>query len=100
MGNKNKPKKIKKSYEETHKTKDERQSEIKNLLLQLSELGINAQTPGMLQFLQQSKLFIEDGTYWQGRIPLKGTHRILCGFLTNKKGIVSDITLKYVKDED
>lgn len=100
MGNKNKPKKIKKSYEETHKNKDERLLEIKNLLHQLTDLGINSRITGFSDFLKHSKLFIEDGTYWQGRIPLKGTHRILCGFLTNKKGVVSDITLKYVKDEE
>ena len=97
MGKSNK---IKKSFEETHKTKDERSSEIKNLLHKLSDLGINSQTPGFIQFLQQSKSFINEGTFWQGRIHLLGTHRILCGFLTNKKNVVSDITLKYVKDEN
>ncbi len=54
----------------------------------------------MIEFLKQSKLFVDDGLFWDGHIPLKGLNRTLYGFLTNKKGIVSDITLKYVKDTD
>jgi hypothetical protein len=54
----------------------------------------------MIEFLKQSKLFVDDGLFWDGHIPLKGTHRVLHAFLTNKKGIVCDITLKYVKEED
>ena len=92
--------KVKKSYEETHKTREERSAEIKNLLTKLADLEITIKTPGMLEFIKKTKPFIDDGVYWEGRIPLKGTHRILCGFLTNKKGVVSDITLKYVKHED
>jgi len=90
----------KKTYEETYKSKEERSAEIKNLLKKLSDLEITAKTPGMIDFLKQSKLFVDDGIFWKGHIPLKGTHRVLHGFLTNKKSIVSDITLKYVKDTD
>jgi hypothetical protein len=97
MGQASRPKR---TYEETHKTKDERSAEIKNLLKKLSDLEITAKTPGMIDFLKHTKEFIDDGLFWQGHIPLKGTHRVLHGFLTNKKGIVCDITLKYVKDTD
>ncbi len=97
MGQASRPKR---TYEETHKSKEERSAEIKNLLKKLSDLEITAKTPGMIEFLKQSKLFVDDGLFWNGNIPLKGTHRVLHGFLTNKKGIVSDVTLKYVKEED
>jgi len=97
MGQASRPKR---TYEETHKTKEERSAEIKNLLKKLSELEITMKTPGMLDFLKHTKTFIDDGQFWQGHIPLKGTHRVLHAFLTNKKGIVSDVTLKYVKEED
>jgi uncharacterized protein YjgD (DUF1641 family) len=97
MGQASRPKR---TYEETHKTKEERSAEIKNLLKKLSDLEITMKTPGMIDFLKQSKNFIDEAVFWTGNIPLKGTHRVLHGFLTNKRGIVSDITLKYVKEED
>jgi hypothetical protein len=90
----------KKTYEETYKSKEERSTEIKNLLKKLSDLEITAKTPGMIDFLKNTKNFIDNGQFWDGHIPLKGTHRILHGFLTNKRGIVCDVTLKYVKEED
>jgi hypothetical protein len=90
----------KKTYEETYKSKEERSTEIKNLLKKLSELEITIKTPGMIDFLKHTKDFIHEAVFWQGHIPLKGTHRVLHGFLTNKKGIVCDVTLKYVKEED
>ena len=97
MGQASRPKR---TYEEMYKSKEERSAEIKNLLKKLSELEITMKTPGMLEFLKHTKTFIDDGIYWQGHIPLKGTHRVLYGFLTNKRGIVCDVTLKYVKDID
>ena len=97
MGQASRPKR---TYEETHKTKEERSAEIKNLLKKLSDLEITAKTPGMIDFLKHTKEFIDEAVFWTGHIPLKGTHRMLYGFLTNKRGIVSDITLKYVKDTD
>ena len=97
MGQASRPKR---TYEETHKTKEERSAEIKNLLKKLSDLEITATTPGMIDFLKHTKEFIDEAVFWNGHIPLKGTHRVLHGFLTNKKGIVSDVTLKYVKEED
>ena len=97
MGQASRPKR---TYEETYKSKEERSTEIKNLLKKLSELEITVKTPGMIEFLKQSKLFVDDGLFWDGHIPLKGLNRTLYGFLTNKKGIVSDVTLKYVKDID
>jgi len=97
MGQASRPKR---TYEETYKSKEERSTEIKNLLKKLSELEITVKTPGMIEFLKQSKLFVDNGQFWDGNIPLKGTHRVLHGFLTNKRGIVCDITLKYIKDTD
>ncbi len=97
MGQASRPKR---TYEETHKSKEERSAEIKNLLKKLSDLEITAKTPGMIDFLKHTKNFIDDGLFWDGHIPLKGLNRTLYGFLTNKKGIVSDVTLKYVKDID
>ena len=97
MGQASRPKR---TYEETYKSKEERSTEIKNLLKKLSDLEITMKTPGMIDFLKQSKLFVDDGLFWNGNIPLKGTHRVLHGFLTNKRGIVCDVTLKYVKEED
>jgi len=97
MGQNNRPKR---TYEETHKTKEERSAEIKNLLKKLSDLEITMKTPGMIDFLKHTKNFIDDGLFWDGHIPLKGLNRTLYGFLTNKRGIVSDVTLKYVKDTD
>ena len=80
------------------KTEDDRRSEIKVLLNQLADLGIIASIPGMKDFLKHSQLFIKEGVYWEGRIRLIGTNRVLCGFLTNRKNKVSDITLKYEKE--
>jgi hypothetical protein len=80
------------------KTEDERRTEIKALLNQLADLGIIASIPGMKDFLKHSQLFIKEGVYWEGRIRLTGTNRVLCGFLTNRKNKVSDITLKYEKE--
>jgi hypothetical protein len=97
MGQASRPKR---TYEETHKTKEERSTEIKNLLKKLSDLEITAKIPGMIDFLKHTKEFIDNGQFWDGHIPLKGLNRTLHAFLTNKKGIVSDITLKYVKDTD
>ncbi len=97
MGQNSRPKR---TYEETHKSKEERSAEIKNLLKKLSDLEITMKTPGMIDFLKHTKEFIDNGLFWDGHIPLKGTHRVLHGFLTNKRGIVCDITLKYVKEED
>ena len=90
----------KKTYEEMYKSKEERSTEIKNLLQKLSDLEITMKTPGMIDFLKHTKNFIDDGLFWDGHIPLKGLNRTLYAFLTNKKGIVCDITLKYVKEED
>jgi len=97
MGQNNRPKR---TYEETHKTKEERSAEIKNLLKKLSDLEITMKTPGMIDFLKHTKDFIHEAVFWHGHIPLKGLNRTLYGFLTNKRGIVSDVTLKYVKDTD
>jgi hypothetical protein len=97
MGQASRPKR---TYEETHKTKEERSAEIKNLLKKLSDLEITAKTPGMIDFLKHTKDFIHEAVFWTGNIPLKGTHRVLHAFLTNKRGIVCDVTLKYVKDTD
>jgi hypothetical protein len=97
MGQASRPKR---TNEELFKTKEERSAEIKNLLKKLSELEITMKTPGMIDFLKHTKNFIDDGLFWNGNIPLKGTHRVLHAFLTNKRGIVSDVTLKYVKDID
>jgi hypothetical protein len=80
------------------KTEDERRTEIKVLLNQLADFGIIASIPGMKDFLKHSQLFIKEGVYWEGRIRLTGTNRVLCGFLTNRKNKVSDITLKYEKE--
>ena len=80
------------------KTEDERRTEIKVLLNQLADFGIIASIPGMKDFLKHSQLFIKEGVYWEGRIRLIGTNRVLCGFLTNRKNKVSDITLKYEKE--
>ena len=90
----------KRTHEEMFKSKEERSTEIKNLLKKLSELEITMKTPGMIDFLKQSKLFVDDGLFWQGHIPLKGLNRTLYAFLTNKRGIVCDVTLKYIKDTD
>ncbi len=84
--------------EDKYKTKEEREVEVKNLLKQLADLGITIGIPGMKEFLLHSQAFIKEGTYWQGRIKLTGTNRILCGFLTNSRRGVSDITLKFEKD--
>ena len=97
MGQNSRPKR---TYEETHKTKEERSAEIKNLLKKLGELEITIKTPGMIDFLKHAKEFIDEAVFWNGHIPLKGLNRTLYGFLTNKKGIVCDVTLKYVKDTD
>jgi hypothetical protein len=97
MGQASRPKR---TYEEMYKSKEERSAEIKNLLKKLSDLEITAKTPGMIEFLKQSKLFVDNGLFWDGHIPLKGLNRTLYGFLTNKRGIVCDVTLKYVKEED
>jgi hypothetical protein len=97
MGQNSRPKR---TYEEMYKSKEERSAEIKNLLKKLSDLEITMKTPGMIDFLKHTKNFIDNGQFWNGNIPLKGTHRILNGFLTNKRGIVCDITLKYVKEEE
>lgn len=90
----------KKTYEETHKTKEERLAEIKNILQKLSDLEITAKTPGMIDFLKHTKNFIDDGLFCNSHIPLKGLNRTLYAFLTNKRGIVCDVTLKYIKDTD
>jgi hypothetical protein len=97
MGQASRPKR---TYEETHKTKEERSAEIKNLLKKLSDLEITAKTPGMIDFLKHTKEFIDEAVYWKGHIPLKGLNRTLYAFLTNKRGIVCDVTLKYIKDTD
>jgi hypothetical protein len=97
MGQASRPKR---TNEELFKTKEERSAEIKNLLKKLSELEITMKTPGMIDFLKHTKEFINDAVFWNGNIPLKGLNRTLYGFLTNKRGIVCDITLKYVKEED
>jgi hypothetical protein len=98
MGQNSRPKR---TLEETYKSKEERSTEIKNLLKKLSELEITMKTPGMIDFLKHTKNFIDEAVFWTGNIPLKGTHRVLHGFLTNKRGIVCDVTLKYVaKEED
>lgn len=85
--------------EDKYKSKEERELEIKNLLKQLADLGINISIPGVLEFMKHSQAFIKDGTYWEGKIKLTGTNRVLCGFLTNRRNNVSDITLKYVKED-
>ena len=90
----------KKTIEEMYKTKEERSTEIKNLLKKLSDLEITMKTPGMIDFLKHTKEFIDEAVFWNGHIPLKGLNRTLYAFLTNKRGIVSDITLKYIKDTD
>ena len=97
MGQASRPKR---TYEEMYKSKEERSAEIKNILQKLSDLEITAKTPGMIDFLKHTKEFIDEAVFWTGNIPLKGTHRVLYGFLTNKRGIVCDVTLKYVKEED
>jgi hypothetical protein len=97
MGQASRPKR---TNEELFKTKEERSAEIKNLLKKLSELEITMKTPGMIDFLKHTKDFIHEAVFWKGHIPLKGLNRTLYGFLTNKRGIVSDVTLKYVKDTD
>ncbi len=84
--------------EDKYKTKEEREFEVKNLLKQLADLGITISIPGMKEFLLHSQAFIKEGTYWQGRIRLTGTNRVLCGFFTNSRRAVSDITLKFEKD--
>ena len=56
MGQASRPKR---TYEETHKTKEERSAEIKNLLKKLSDLEITAKTPGMIDFLKHTKEFID-----------------------------------------
>jgi len=96
MGKKNKEPKL----DTTHKTHEEREAEVKTLLHQLSDLGITISIPGMLEFLKHTQAFIKDGTFWQGKIPLKGTNRVLVGFLTNRLNNVSDVTLKYIKEEE
>ena len=97
MGQNSRPKR---TNEELFKTKEERSAEIKNLLRKLSELEITMKTPGMIDFLKNTKNFIDNGLFWDGHIPLKGLNRTLYAFLTNKRGIVCDVTLKYVKDTD
>jgi len=87
------------NLEDKYKTKEEREYEVKNLLKQLADLGITIGIPGMKDFLLHSQAFIKEGTYWQGRIRLTGTNRILVGFLTNSRRAVSDITLKYEKED-
>ena len=86
---------MKKDYS---KTEEVRKLEVNNLLTQLAGLGIVASIPGMKEFLKISQLFIKEGVHWQGRIRLTGTNRVLCGFLTNRKNKISDITLKYEKE--
>lgn len=98
MGKKDREKK-EENLEEKYKTKEERELEVKNLINQLSDLGITIGIPGMREFLLHSQAFIKEGTYWKGRIKLTGTNRILCGFLTNSRRAVSDITLKYEKED-
>ena len=86
---------MKKDYS---KTEEVRKLEVNNLLTQLAGFGIVASIPGMKEFLKISQLFIKEGVHWQGRIRLTGTNRVLCGFLTNRKNKISDITLKYEKE--
>lgn len=86
---------VKKDYS---KTEEVRKLEVNNLLTQLAGFGIVASIPGMKEFLKISQLFIKEGVHWQGRIRLTGTNRVLCGFLTNRKNKISDITLKYEKE--
>lgn len=81
-----------------YKTENERREEIKNLLSKLADLNITLKIDGMKEFLDKSNDYIKNGTYFKGKIKLKGVDREMHCFFPLVKGVVADITLKYIKD--
>jgi len=80
------------------KTVEDRKSEIKHLLLKLTDLGITSKIEGFNEFLIRANDFIKKETYFKGKIKLPSINREMNCFFPLKKGIVCDVHLKYVKN--
>ncbi len=95
MGKKNR-RKIKKTKE--FKTKIERKREIDTIKNKLSQFGLSEEFEGINTFYQEAEKFIDMGEAWSGKIPIKGTQRILFVIFTPNKLKESTAALLYDKN--
>lgn len=79
------------------KTIGERISEMKNIYLQMYDLGIDEHVcEGMRQFKEVANRFVKEGIGASGRIQLHEINRDLVYILSTQPHVVSSVVLKHL----
>ena len=77
------------------KTKEERLTEIIEVIKKLNNLGLNDTIPGIKEFKTILKEFVQNGESCSGKIKLTTAKRIIIYSLPKTKGRNININLKY-----
>ena len=77
------------------KTKEERLTEIIEVIKKLNNLGLNDTIPGIKEFKTILKEFVQNGESSSGKIKLTTAKRIIIYSLPKTKGRNININLKY-----
>ena len=83
---------------EKYKNKKERSLQIREIIQEISNLGLSPQYPGIKQFYEICRNYINNDISESGKIKIKGTKRILEYVLTRRKNIDCKVCLKYRED--
>lgn len=86
-------KKEKEIKEKKTKTPEERENEVKEIIMMLNSLQLTIKFDGMVDFYKKLIEFKKTGEYWEGKIKLPQFGREIQGFLTNKAGCPSQVKL-------
>lgn len=81
------------------RTQEERQAEYDKFMGQFAQLGLNTDFEEIAKFDTMAKDWLENGTAYQGVIPLVGMKRDLVYMLTNNKKHEIGVMLKSTEEQ-
>ena len=79
------------------KTKNDRLAEILDIFSKFKQIDLGPKYPGVDEFFQICKAYVNDGLGRDGKIKIKGEKRIIEYILHTKKNTVCSVNLKYDK---
>ena len=85
--------------QENVRTQEERQAEYDKFMGQFAQLGLSTEFAEIAKFDTIAKDWLENGTTYQGVIPLVGMKRDLVYMLTNNKKHEIGVMLKSTEDQ-
>ena len=71
--------------------------EIKNIYLQLEQLGLDDRFDAIVNFKKLANSYVKDGIGSNGVMPINSINRVLCYRFSEKEDVPCDIVLRFKK---